>query len=49
MHSGKENLLLNVSGPMGSSLNIDPTGLNVAFAAGTGVLPFMDLIGYIAR
>jgi len=34
---------------MGRSLGVDMNGLNVAFAAGTGVLPFMDLIGYLAR
>jgi len=34
---------------MGKSLCIDMNGLNVAFAAGTGILPFMDLVGYIAR
>lgn len=31
------------------ALNVDTNGLNVAFAAGTGVLPFMDLAGFIAR
>ena len=34
---------------MGRSLGVDLNGLNVVFAAGTGVLPFMDLIGYVAR
>ena len=34
---------------MGRSLFIDQNGLNVAFAAGTGILPFMDLIGFLAR
>ena len=28
---------------------MDLAGVNVAFAAGTGVLPFMDLVGYLAR
>ena len=49
IHEGNKNLILNVSGPMGRSLDVDATGLNVAFAAGTGVLPFMDLVGYISR
>ena len=40
---------LAVSGPMGRSLGVDLSGINVAFAAGTGVLPFIDLVGYIAR
>jgi len=34
---------------MGKSLGVDPAGLNIAFAAGTGILPFMDLVGLIAR
>ena len=34
---------------MGHSLNVDLSGVNVAFAAGTGVLPFIDLVGYLAR
>lgn len=45
----KDGALFRVSGPMGRSLAVDKNGLNVAFAAGTGVLPFMDLIGYLAR
>ena len=45
-HSGH---LFQVSGPIGRSLSIDTNGLNVIFAAGTGVLPFMDLIGFVAR
>ena len=34
---------------MGKCLGVDPAGLNIAFTAGTGILPFMDLIGFIAR
>lgn len=30
-------------------MNVDTNSLNVAFAAGTGVLPFMDLVGFISR
>lgn len=33
---------------MGKSLNISSSGLHVAFAAGTGILPFMDLIAHVA-
>ena len=40
---------MRVSGPLGKNLGIEPSGLNVAFAAGTGILPFMDLVGFIAR
>lgn len=37
-----------VKGPMGKSLNVQSTGTHFAFAAGTGVLPFMDLIAQLA-
>lgn len=34
---------------MGKGLGIDPTGTNVAFLAGTGVLVFIDFVAYIMR
>jgi len=34
---------------MGRALDVDLQGVNIAFGAGTGVLPFMDLVGYVAR
>ena len=33
-----------VKGPFGKGLDLRPTGIHVAFAAGTGVLVFLDLI-----
>ena len=33
-----------IKGPMGKGLGIRPTGVHVAFAAGTGVLVFLDLV-----
>ena len=45
----KDQAQFRVSGPMGKGLSIDLSGLNIAFAAGTGILPFMDLVGFIAR
>jgi hypothetical protein len=33
-----------VKGPFGKGLGIKPTGVHVAFAAGTGVLVFLDLV-----
>ena len=33
-----------VKGPMGKGLGIKSTGVHVAFAAGTGVLVFLDLV-----
>jgi ferredoxin-NADP reductase len=40
-----------VKGPFGKGLNIrkGANGTYVAFAAGTGILPFMDLVAYLAR
>ena len=45
----EQSIHLRVSGPLGKNLGVEPAGLNVAFAAGTGVLPFMDLVGFIGR
>jgi hypothetical protein len=33
---------------MGRKLDVEPTGTYFCFCAGTGVLPFMDLIGQLA-
>ena len=38
-----------VSGPMGKGLQPSSSGLHVAFAAGTGVLVFIDLVAYLTR
>ena len=38
-----------VSGPMGKGLQPASSGLHVAFAAGTGVLVFVDLVAYLVR
>ena len=34
---------------MGKGLQINPTGLNIAFTAGTGCLVFLDLVAHIIR
>ena len=39
---------LEVSGPFGKGLGIRSEGIHIAFAAGTGVLTFMDLVAQIA-
>ena len=33
---------------MGRKLDVEPTGTYFCFCAGTGVLPFMDLVGQLA-
>ena len=39
-----------MSGPLGKGLLADQEqGLHVAFAAGTGILTFMDLVAFVAR
>ena len=34
---------------MGFGLRLKPTGNHIVFAAGTGVLCFVDLVAYLAR
>lgn len=43
-----ENLRYSVKGPMGKGLMVKTTGVHVAFAAGTGVLVFVDLVMMLA-
>lgn len=43
----QRNLLYQVKGPMGKGLHVEPTGIHIAFAAGTGVLCFVDLVGHL--
>ena len=38
---------VEVKGPLGTGLQIQNNGTHVAFAAGTGILPFLDLIGHL--
>jgi NAD(P)H-flavin reductase len=37
----------SVKGPYGKGLSLKPTGVHIAFAAGTGVLVFLDLVARI--
>ena len=36
-----------IKGPMGKGLQIKPTGVHIAFCAGTGVLVFLDLVAHL--
>lgn len=48
MHSTPQrSLLYEVKGPMGKGLQVQRTGIHIAFAAGTGVLCFVDLVGHL--
>lgn len=42
------NMTYEVKGPMGKGLMVKPEGVHVAFAAGTGVLVFVDLVAMLA-
>ena len=42
------NLRYAVKGPMGKGLMVKTTGVHVAFAAGTGVLVFVDVVMMLA-
>lgn len=41
--------MYQIKGPMGKGLEIKPAGTHVAFAAGTGVLVFLDLVAHLLR
>lgn len=39
--------LVEVKGPMGTGLEIQSTGVHIAWAAGTGILVFVDLVAHL--
>ena len=39
--------VFELKGPMGKGLCIEPSGVHVAFCAGTGVLVFLDLLSHL--
>jgi len=39
--------VFNIKGPMGKGLNIEESGVHVAFCAGTGILVFLDLVSHL--
>lgn len=41
--------LFEVKGPMGHGLRVKPSGVHVAFAAGTGALCFVDLVAWLIK
>ena len=38
-----------IKGPLGKGLYLKPAGVHVAFTAGTGILPFIDLVAHLIR
>lgn len=45
--SALQRQVYEVNGPLGKGLEVQPTGTYVAYAAGTGILVFIDLIGHL--
>ena len=39
--------VFEIKGPMGKGLCIEPSGVHIAFCAGTGVLVFLDLLSHL--
>lgn len=41
--------LFKVTGPIGKGLDFSENGTHIAFVAGTGILPLMDFVAFVAR
>jgi NAD(P)H-flavin reductase len=48
IYDEKDDYQFIVRGPLGKGLMIQQSGIHIAFAAGTGVLAFVDLVAYLA-
>jgi len=44
---GSQYQAFEIKGRMGLSLGVQPEGTHIAFAAGTGILPFIDLVAHL--
>ena len=50
IHSANNNdSIFEIKGPMGHGLRPKPKGLHIAFAAGTGVLCFVDFVASLIQ
>ena len=49
VHFANEDRRFEIKGPIGKGLMVKPTGVHIAFAAGTGVLCFVDLVAALIR
>ena len=45
----QENATFMVQGPLGRGLRVKQGGIHIAFAAGTGILCFVDLVAALIR
>ena len=41
--------IFEIIGPIGKSLGHADYGTHIAFASGTGILPLIDFVAYVAR
>jgi hypothetical protein len=44
---GSQSQIFEIKGRMGLSLGVQSQGTHIAFAAGTGILPFIDLVAHL--
>lgn len=49
IHNATAEELFEIKGPLGKGLDLTQDGTYVAFAAGTGILVFIDLIAHLIR
>ena len=49
VHTAMDDRRFEVKGPLGKGLRVQPTGVHIAFAAGTGVLCFVDLVAALIQ
>lgn len=49
IHSAEPEQIFNFKGPLGKGLGIRPSGVHMAFTAGTGILVFVDLVAHLIR
>jgi len=47
IHGSVGQSKVQIEGPLGIGLGIKPRGRHVAFAAGTGILVFIDLVAHL--
>lgn len=47
IHKDLDNKGFEVNGPLGEPLGVQTSGTHIVFAAGTGVLTFLDLVAHM--
>lgn len=49
IHEATPDEVFTIQGPLGKGLGIQPSGVHIAFTAGTGILVFVDLVAHLIR